>query len=108
MALSNTSAPVDFNTIATQTVVPAVAGKRVVVTAWFVVNGVATAQSIQFKSGSNNLTGVMQLPLAVGGVLNDSAPSETADVFFTDLGVALTMTMTAATQVGGYISFRYL
>lgn len=108
MALSNTSAPIDFNTAATQTVVAAVAGKRVVVTAWFTVNGVATAQSIQFKSGSNNLTGVMQLPLTIGAVLNDAAPSETADVFFTDVGVALTMVMSAATQVGGYVSYRYL
>lgn len=105
--VQNQGLPVDFNTIATQTVIPAVAGKRVVVYGFNLVNGVATAQAVQFKSGSNNLSGVMQMPNSVGGQLGDRSADAQIALFFTDVGAALTMTMSAATQVGGYVSFKY-
>jgi hypothetical protein len=64
----NQSAAFDANTAAAQTAVAAVAGKRIVVYGYALVNGVATAQTIQFKSASTtNLSGVMSLPSAVGG-----------------------------------------
>lgn len=107
MAVQNTSAAVDFNTIATQTLVTGVAGKRIVVYGYLIDNGVATAQSIQFKSGSNNLTGVMQLPQQIGGVINDASGSDSTALFVTDVGATLGLAMTAATQVGGYVSYKF-
>lgn len=105
MVTSNQFASVDFTTAATQTVVAAVAGKRIYVVGHQLYNGVATAQTVQFKSGSNLLTGVESLPSAVGGgfVLPLAPPGRCW--FFTDVGAALTMVMSAATQVGGSVAF---
>jgi hypothetical protein len=105
MVCDNQSASVDFNTAATQTVVAAVAGKRVYVLGYQLYNGVATAQTVQFKSGSNLLTGVESLPSAVGGGAVLPLAPERRCWFFTDLGAALTMVMSAATQVGGSVAF---
>lgn len=105
--VTDQSAPVDFNTAATQTLVAAVPGKRILLLQYTLVNGVATGQSVQFKSGSNNLSGVMQLPAAVGGMLATNGGSEQTAVFMTDPGAALSMVMSAATQVGGHVAFRY-
>lgn len=106
--VSDQSAAIDFNTAATQTLAAAVAGKRIVVLQYALVNGVATGQSVQFKSGTNNLTGVMQLPQSIGGQLAVNGGSEQTAVFMTDAGAALSMVMSAATQVGGHIAFRYV
>lgn len=100
--------PIDFSTAATQAVIPAVAGKRILVFGVWLVNGVATAQTVQFKSGANNLTGVMSLPSAVGGTLPLSSGSDDVAVFFTDVGAALSMVQSAGTQVGGVVAFKYL
>jgi hypothetical protein len=67
MVTANQFASVDFNTAATQTLVAAVAGKRIYVVGCQLYNGVATAQTVQFKSGSNLLTGVESLPSSIGG-----------------------------------------
>lgn len=105
MVSSNQFAAVDFSTAATQTLVAAVAGKRVYVVGYQLYNGVATAQTVQFKSGSNLLTGVESLPSSVGGgAVLPLAPDKRC-WFFTDVGAALTMVMSAATQVGGSVSF---
>lgn len=106
MVADNQFASVDFNTIATQTVIAAPpAGKRIYVVGVAIFNNVATAQSIQFKSGSNLLSGVEQLPNAIGGgyILPLAPPGRCW--FFTDQGVALTMPMTAATAVAGNIAY---
>lgn len=105
MVTANQSAPVDFSTIASQTLVAAVTGKRVYVVGYVLLNGVATAQTIQFKSGSNLLGGVMSLPSAVGGGAVAPLAPPGRCWFFTDVGVALTMAMTAATQVGGHVEY---
>lgn len=105
--VANQTASIDFNTAATQTVVTAVAGKRIVVFGYALFNGVATAQTVQFKSGANLLGGVCSLPSAVGGGMVAYTGSEKVSVFMTDPGVALTMVMSAATQVGGHLSFLY-
>lgn len=95
----------DFSTAATQSVVAAVAGKRIYVVGVQLYNGVATAQTVQFKSGSNLLSGVESLPSAVGGgFVLPLAPAGRC-WFFTDVGAALTMVMSAATQVGGSVAF---
>lgn len=101
-------ASIDFSTAATQTVITAgTARQRIVVYGFGLVNGVATGQGVQFKSGANNLSGVMQLPNAIGGMLGDRSADASIALFYTDPGVALTMSMSAATQVGGYISYKY-
>jgi hypothetical protein len=106
--VQNQTASIDFNTAATQTVVPAVAGKRIVVYGYALFNGVATAQSVQFKSGSTLLAGVQQLPLSVGGGAVVFSGDQTISLFTTNPGDALSLTMTAATQVGGHISYKYV
>lgn len=103
--INNQSAPVDFNTAATQTVVAAVAGKRIYILGYKLFNGVATAQAVQFKSGSNLLGGVEPLPSAVGGGLVAPLAPQGRCWFFTDVGAALTMVMSAGTQVGGSIAY---
>jgi hypothetical protein len=106
--VQNQTASIDFNTAATQTVVPAVAGKRIVVYGYALFNGVATAQSVQFKSGSTLLAGVQQLPLSVGGGSVVFTGDQSISLFTTNPGDALSLTMTAATQVGGHVSYKYV
>jgi len=105
MVTANQFSSIDFNTIATQTVVAAVAGKRIYVLGYQLYNGVATAQTVQFKSGSNNLTGVESLPSSVGGPIMLPIAPVGRCWFFTDVGAALGMAMTAATQVGGSVAY---
>lgn len=98
-------ASVDFNTAATQSVIPAVAGKRIYVLGYIILNGVATAQTIQFKSGTNLLGGVMALPSAVGGGVVAPVCSDDRCWFFTDPGAAFSMVMSAGTQVAGHVVY---
>lgn len=102
------TASIDFNTAATQTLIPAVTGKRIAVFAYVLVNGVATAQTVQFKSNTTNLGGVIALPSSVGGGLVASTGDPRIAWFVTGDGVALTMVMSAATQVGGHIVYQYV
>ena len=101
-------AAVDFNTAATQTVIPASStGRRIFVIGYVLLNGVATAQTVQFKSGANLLGGVMALPSSVGGGVVAPVCSDDRCWFYTDPGAALSMVMSAGTQVGGHIVFAY-
>lgn len=106
MVADNQFASVDFNTAATQTLVAAPpARKRIYVVGIALYNGVATAQTVQFRSGSNLLSGVEALPSAIGGgFVMPLAPPGRA-WFFTDEGVALTMVQSAATQVAGTVAY---
>lgn len=106
--VANQTASIDINTIAANVIVTGVAGKRICVFNYTLVNGVATAQSVQWKSGSTNLSGVIQLPLSVGGGLSPVSGSEDLALFMTAPGVDLTCTLTAATQVGGHISYKLI
>lgn len=106
--VQNQTAVIDFNTIATQTVVPAVTGKRIVVLGYALFNGVATAQAVQFKSGSTVLAGVQQLPNSVGGGAVVYSGDQSIGLFTTNSGEALSLTMSAATQVGGHVSYKYV
>lgn len=106
--IMNQSAPIDFNTAATQTAVAAVAGKRIVVLTYALVNGVGTGQTVQWRSNTTtNLSGVMQLPQAIGGGIAFSAGRDNTGLFFTAPGEALSLVMSAATQVGGHIAYYY-
>lgn len=106
--IQHQTAAIDFNTIAAQAIVPAVAGKRIAVHAVRVVNGVASAQSVIFASGGSNLTGVMQLAPTVGSQIAMTSEAPNNALFLGAVGSSVTMSMTAATQVGGVVAFRYL
>lgn len=108
MSVQNQSAAFDVSTATTTAVVAAVAGKKIAVYSYAFVNGAATGNSLQFKSGSANLSGVMQLPLAVGGGLTHNSGASTVSLFTTDSSAALNITTSAATQVGGHISYKYV
>jgi len=108
MAVQNQSAAFDVSAATTTAVVAAVEGKKISVLNYGLYNGVATGNSVQFKSGSTNLTGVIQLPLAVGGGQNLTSGSGDVALFTTAAGAALNITTTAATQVGGHVAFKYV
>lgn len=108
MAVQNQSAAFDVSAATTTAVAAAVDGKKISVYGYTLVNGVVTGNSVQFKSGSSNLSGVMQLPLAVGGGLVANSGDGTVALFTTAAGAALNVTTTAATQVGGHISYKYV
>ena|SRR5829696_2087741 len=106
MAVSTQSVSIGTAAGGDVTLAPAVADKRVIVTGFTIVNSVATAQGIQFKSGTTALTGVMGLPSSIGGALSPSS-SAPAALFATAKGAALVLTITAATAIAGWCSFRY-
>ena len=108
MAASNDSYAYDVSAATTTAVAAAVAGKRIEVLGYTFINGVATAQSVVFKSGTTAISGVMQLPQSIGGGLVNNGGERTTCLFRTAVGSALNVTQSAATQVGGHISFRYV
>jgi hypothetical protein len=95
---------------ATGDVVPAVAGKRIQVLGFFIANSVATAQAITFKSGAAGagLTGAMALPSSIGGGTPIYSGDHAMPLFFTDIGAALNLNLSAATAVAGWVTFRYV
>jgi hypothetical protein len=108
--ISNQSAAVDVNSSGANTIVaaPGRNTQRIAVLGYVLANGAGSAQSAQFKSGSTNLSGAMSLPSTVGGSLAAQAGAETVGLFVTNPGDALTLTLTAATQVAGHVSYRYV
>lgn len=108
MAVQNQSAAFDVSAATTTAVVAAVEGKKISVYGYTLINGVTSPNSVQFKSGSTNLSGVMQLPLNVCLGLVANSGDGTVALFTTAAGEALNITTTAATQVGGHIAFKYV
>lgn len=108
MALGNQSAVISAATAADQTIVPAVAGKKIAVLGYVVVNGVATGQTITWKSGSTAISGAMPLPQSVGGGLSVPAGHPQVGYFTTAESAALVLTMSAATQVSGHVAYKYV
>lgn len=108
--ISNESVAFDENTSGDHTAVAAGReGQRVAVIAFHLANGAGSAQSVKFKSGTaTDLTGVVSLPSSVGGAASSSAGGDSTGLFFTKAGEALTVTLGAATQVAGFISYRYV
>lgn len=105
--IQNQSAVVDVSAIANTTVVTGIPGKRIIVFGYVLINGVATAQSIVFKSGTTALSGVKQLPLSVGGGIVAAPGDASLCYFLTAPGDNLVLTTTAATQVGGHVAYKY-
>jgi hypothetical protein len=85
------------------TVVAAVTGKKIRVKAFRLANGVATAQSIKFRSGTTDLHAALPLPLAAGGVIGTEDDGDGPDdfLFETVAGQPLAINLSAATAVAG-------
>lgn len=92
-------ATVNFNTSGTHQIVAAVTNKRIVVVAYAVVAGGSV--NIQFHSGTTTaITGTMSLVQADG-----IAHAFPGGLFRTNVGEALSINLSAAVQVGGYVVY---
>ena len=88
-------------------VVAAVAGKRVKVYKFVIVNGAATAQTITIKDKASGSTlATLYLPSSIGGglVLGNGSTSE-CPVFMSVDGGAFIVNLSAATAVGGFVQY---
>ena len=88
-------------------VVAAVAGKRVKVYKFVIVNGAATAQTITIKDKASGSTlATLYLPSSIGGgdVLGNGDLSQCPEFVSAD-GGAFIVNLSAATAVGGYCKY---
>lgn len=93
-------AVVNANTAADATIVPAVAGRQIVVLSYCLVLGGIVA--VTWKSGATPLSGPMGAGAAC--VINaDGAPEQPQ--FETAIGAALILGLSAAIQVSGHIAY---
>jgi hypothetical protein len=77
------------------------------VLAFQVVNDVATAQTVTFKSGAATIYPATSLPSAIGGVLQFGGPDNDTELFATAPGAALVLNLSAATAVSGLVVYRF-
>lgn len=98
------SAAIAASSSGDNTIVVAVAGKKIRVKAWELTNGAASAQNAKWKSGaSTDLTGLFY-STGIGPLGDQDAP--TGDfVFETAVGQALVLNLSAATAVGGVVDY---
>lgn len=96
----NKTAAFDQSTASTFTAVAAVTGKRIRVTGFGLT--AAGTNTVTFKRASTALTGAM--PVIAGSNLNSPAGNDL--VFETGVGEALNITLSAAVQVAGWISYQ--
>lgn len=96
-------APIDAATSGDNTIVAAVASKKIRVLSAFLVNGHTAAQTVRFESGASGtaLTGQMVLPANGGFVL----PHNPHGWFETTAGALLNLELAGATTVDGAISY---
>lgn len=85
-------------------VVAAVAGKKVRVRGFALYNGVATAQNVKWRSGTTDVTGLLYGTNAIGPLADGQAPKDDF-LFETVAGQALNLNLSAATAVGGWVSY---
>lgn len=104
---NNQTAAISVSSSGDNTIVAAVADHMVVVVGYTAINAVGTAQAITWKSGaSTSITGAMALPSAVGGGLVSNSGDNQTVLFATAPGQALVLNLSAATAVGGHVSYR--
>lgn len=107
MAATTQHAAIATATLGDNTIAAAVAGKRIVLVGYVITNSVATAQSIQWKSGAaTDLSGVIGLSSAIGGGISVHG-TEQNPVLVGARGDALVLELTAATAVAGHVAFKY-
>jgi hypothetical protein len=93
------SAPIDTAVSGDNTIVGAVAGKKIRVLSYVLVGGGAV--NARWKSGANNRSG--PLPLAANSSV--APPAGSAFLFETNAGEALILNLSAAVQVSGHVSY---
>lgn len=79
--------------------------RGIVVYAYALFNGVATAQEVSIRSGTNVLFGPVDLPSSIGGGLVDRGNMNDSPIFFVPAGTAFNLVLGAATQVDGYFNY---
>ena len=97
------TAAVAASTLGDNAIVAAVPGKKIRVRAFALFNGVATAQNVKWRSGTTDLTGLLYGALAVGKLAEGQASDDC--LFETVAGQALNLNLSAATVVGGWVSY---
>jgi hypothetical protein len=95
-------AAINVNASGDNAIVAAVSGKKIKVSKAVVINQVATANAVKFRTGSSDLHAAMPLPLAVGQGITVDAPR---DELQTVAGAALNLNLSAATAVTGYVIY---
>lgn len=93
-------AAVDENTAATNEIVAAVAGRQIVVINYTLVTSGDVA--VNWESGTTNISGVMD---AGAAAVIDATGSPESPLMATALGEALALTLSAAVQVGGHVTY---
>lgn len=94
---------INVTAIADNTVVSAVAARRIVVLSYTIINNVATAQTVTWKTNATAISGPMNM--SVAGVPITATGDRMSPVLMTNPGEALNLALTAATQVGGHITW---
>lgn len=97
-------APIAASASGDNAVVAAVAGKKIRVRGFGILNGVATAQNVKWRSGATDITGLLYGFLAVGPLADAQAPANDF-LFETVAGQALNLNLSAATAVGGWVTY---
>lgn len=89
---------------ATGDVVAAIPNAKIVVIGYALTNTVATAQSVQFRTTTTGVSGVIGLPSSIGGgMLWDGGPE--CPAFATGFGEPLNIALGASTAIGGHITY---
>jgi hypothetical protein len=70
-----------------------------------IVNNVATAQAIIVKDGTTAVTGTMGLPSSIGGGLVLGDMPGTTPLWVLSQNAAFTINLSAATSVGGFVTY---
>lgn len=98
-----TIAPFSVNSSGDNTLIAATTGEKIYVVSVLLIPDADNAK-IRFKSGSNNLSGVMNLSKAGNGF--HLAPAN-APHLVTNRGEALILNLDAAVTVAGYVQYYY-
>lgn len=86
-------------------IVAAVAGKKIRVKAWSVSNLTAAAQSIKWRSGTTDITGVWGIGAVIGTIESRDFAPNPEFYFETAVGQALNLNLAAAIAVGGSVAY---
>lgn len=90
---------------ATGDAVAAITNGKIVVIGYALVNNVATAQNITFRSATGtNLTGSIALPSSIGGGVVYAGGYD-CPAFETNFGEGLNLLFGAATAIAGHITY---
>jgi hypothetical protein len=92
--------PINTAAAGDTTLLAAVAGKRIRVHRAVLVNQVATAQPIKFRTGATDLHAAIPLPLAVGVSIEIVDPFPDLQ---TNVGELLAINLANATAVAGFV-----